>query len=290
MPTTEIGIDVQTISVERKLRRKQKMISVTRPAPMSACSCTEWIDRLMYTELSSRTFSLMFGISRLMRSISALTPSATCTVLVPDCFCTDSRTPGRPLIAKQRADVFGRVLHLGDVADVNRHAIARHQNQIPDLVEALELRLAAEQVRAVSLVHLAERRVFVLGAEQRDDALDRQVERRDLFLRQLDVNLPPQAAVGRHGGDAVDALEARADLVLGHFAQRDAIVVALDAEAHDRHRVRVLAEDRERFGIFRQAAAHAVEAGPQVVHGFAQVGAPGKRQPDDARTFLRRSS
>ena len=42
----------------------------------------------MYIELSSRTFSLMLGISVLMRSISALMPSATCTVLVPDCFCT----------------------------------------------------------------------------------------------------------------------------------------------------------------------------------------------------------
>ncbi len=77
MPTTEIGIDVQTMSVERKLRRNRKMISVTSPAPISACSCTEWIDLLMYTELSSRTFSLMFGISVLMRSISALMPSAT---------------------------------------------------------------------------------------------------------------------------------------------------------------------------------------------------------------------
>ena len=38
---TEIGIDVQTISVERKLRRNAKMISVTRIDPMIACSCTE---------------------------------------------------------------------------------------------------------------------------------------------------------------------------------------------------------------------------------------------------------
>ena len=40
-----------------------------------------------------------------------------------------------------------------------------------------------------------------------------------------------------------------ADLVLGHLAQRHAIVVAFDAEAHDRHRVRVLPEDLHRLGV-----------------------------------------
>ena len=67
----------------------------------------------------------------------------------------------------------------------------------------------------------------------------RQVERGDLFLRQLDVNLPADAAVDGDGGDAVDALEARRDLVLRDLAQRDRVVVAFDADLRDRQLVRV---------------------------------------------------
>ena len=35
---TEIGIDVKTMNVARKLRRKRKMMSMTRHPPTSACS------------------------------------------------------------------------------------------------------------------------------------------------------------------------------------------------------------------------------------------------------------
>jgi len=52
----------------------------------------------MKSELSSSTCSRTPGTSRLMRSISALTPWAMATVFSPDCFCTRMRTPGRPLI------------------------------------------------------------------------------------------------------------------------------------------------------------------------------------------------
>ena len=52
-----------------------------------------------------------------------------------------------------------------------------------------------------------------------DDAVDRQVERRDLLARQLDVNLPAQAAADGDRRDAGDALEARRQDVLREFAQ-----------------------------------------------------------------------
>ena len=102
----------------------------------------------------------------------------------------------------------------------------------------------------------------------------RQVERGDLFLRQLDVNLPAQAAVDGDGGHAVDALEPRRDLVLRDLAQRDRVVVALDADLHDRQLVRVELEDGRRVGVLGQPAAHAVHARAHFVGGFRQVRAP----------------
>ena len=78
-----------------------------------------------------------------------------------------------------------------------------------------------------TLVDFAERDVLVLGPEHVDDAIDREIERGDLLLGQLDANLPAQAAVDGHGGHAVDALETRRQRSLGHFAQRHAVEVAL---------------------------------------------------------------
>jgi hypothetical protein len=48
----------------------------------------------MKSELSSSTVSATPGTSRLMRSISALTPWAIATVFVPDCLVTRIRMPG----------------------------------------------------------------------------------------------------------------------------------------------------------------------------------------------------
>ena len=127
----------------------------------------------------------------------------------------------------------------------------------------------------------------VLGAEQRGNAFDGQLERRDFFFRQLHVNLTAQAALGRHRRDAFGALEPRADLVLGHLAQRHAVVVALDAEAHDRHRVRVLPEDLHRLGVDRHAPAHAIEAHAHVVHRLVEVRAPRERERHAAAAFRR---
>ena len=53
MPTTEIGIAVQTMSVERKFRRKRKMMPITRTEPIITCSWTALIERSMNFALSS---------------------------------------------------------------------------------------------------------------------------------------------------------------------------------------------------------------------------------------------
>ena len=148
-----------------------------------------------------------------------------------------------------------------------------------------ELPLAAHEIGAIALVDFAEREVLVLGAEQVDDAVDRQVEGADLLLRKLDVDLPAQAALDGDGGDAGHAFEPLRQVVLGDLAQLDAVVVALDADAHDRHRGRVELEDRRRVRVLRQPSAHPVDAAAHVVCGLVQVHAPGEVQGDAAVAF-----
>ena len=74
-------------------------------------------------------------------------------------------------------------------------------------------------------------------------------------------------------------------VVLGDLAQRDRVVVALDAEAHDRQRGRVELEDGRRVGVFGQAAADAIDAGAHFVGGFVEVGAPGEVEADGGLAF-----
>ena len=190
--------------------------------------------------------------------------------------------------AQQRANVFGGVLDVGDVAQINGHTVSRHEHEIADFVEVLELCLAPEQIHPFALGDFAERCVFVLCAQQRVDSLHRKVERRDFLFREIDVNLAAQAAAGSDRCDAVHPFEARAELVFCDFAKRDAIVVPFDAEAHDGLRVGILAENGERLGLERQAPTHAIEARPKIVHRLVEVRAPSERQPDQARALLRR--
>ena len=66
--------------------------------------------------------------------------------------------------------------------------------------------LAAQQIGRVAFVNLAERDVLVLRPNRADDAIDRQIERGDLLLGQLDVDLAAQPAVH---GDRRDAFGLR---------------------------------------------------------------------------------
>ena len=135
--------------------------------------------------------------------------------------------------AHELPTLFGAVVHIRDVAHVHRHALARHDDQIPDVLDALELSLAADEERRVALVNLAQRCVLVLGTDRLDDLRDREIERLNLLLREIDVNLPAEPAANRHGGDAVHALEAGGDFVFREFAERDRVVFTLDAELDD---------------------------------------------------------
>ena len=189
--------------------------------------------------------------------------------------------------AHERAAVLGVVGYVGDVLQVDGHAGARQHHEVLDFVEAGELPRAAQQQGAVGVVDFAERDVLVLSAKNLDDAIGREVERGNLLARQVDVNLPAQAARDGHGRDAGDPLEARRQVVLGQFAQRHGVEVAFDADAHDRHRGRVELEHRRRVRIFRQAAAHAVKAGAHFIRCLAEVSAPGEVEPDVGVAFRR---
>ena len=97
-----------------------------------------------------------------------------------------------------------------------------------------ELALAADEVGGIALRDLAERRVLVLLAEHLDHPVDGQVEGGDLLLRQLDVNLAPEAAVDGDRRHAGNPLEPRRQLVLRDLAQRHRVEVALDRQVDDR--------------------------------------------------------
>ena len=81
----------------------------------------------------------------LTRSTSARTAAATATVFLPDCFCTWMLDAGLAVDAHELAALLGGVLDLGDVAQVDRHALARQHDEVADVLEALELALAADQ-------------------------------------------------------------------------------------------------------------------------------------------------
>jgi hypothetical protein len=117
---------------------------------------------------------------------------------VPDC-CDLHADPRASVDPQHRSRVFGPVPHLRNIREVHRDARSRHDDQLPDLVQALELALAAEKICEVAPVDFAERNVLVLGFEHLDDAIDREVEGGDLLLRQLDANLPANAARHGHG-------------------------------------------------------------------------------------------
>ena len=242
----------------------------------------------MNFDWSSSTARRTLGTSRLMRSSSARTACGHLHGVLARLFLHAHPDAGAAVDAGHRAAILGRVGDFGDVLQVHRDAGARHDDEVLDVVQAGELAGAAQQEAAVGVFDFAERDVLVLGAQDLGDAIDRQVHRGDLLARQIDVNLAAEAAVDGDRGDALDALEARRQVVLRQLAQRHRVVVALDAHAHDRHRVRVELEHRRRVGVFRHAAAHPIDARADFVGRFVEVGAPRELQPDVAAAFGRR--
>ena len=276
------------ITVERKLRRKAKMMKMTRNEPRITASRTAWIERSMNTAVSLVTDSRMPWTSRLIRSISRFSAGRHLDGVLARLLVDAQADAGLAVDADDAADVLAAVADDGDVAHVDRHAGPRQHHQVADLVQAGELARAAQHVGQVAFVDLAERQVLVLGGQQADDAVDRQAERGGLLARQLDEDLPPQAAVDVDRGDAGHALEPLRQRVLGDVAQLDGVEVALDGQEQDREGGRVELEDDRRVGFLGQAGADAIDAAADVVGGDVEVGAPGEVEADDALAFARR--
>ena len=134
-------------------------------------------------------------------------------MFLPDCLVTRMRMPGLAVDARDLPAVLGRVADVGDVLEVHRDALARHDDQVLDVVDVRELAGAAQQEAAIGVVDFAERDVLVLAAEHVGDAIDREIEAGDLLAREVDVNLPAQAAVDGDRRDPFGALEARRKIV-----------------------------------------------------------------------------
>ena len=92
---TEIGSVRPVITVERQEFRNTNTISTVRMPPISIVRFTSWIESRMNCESSRTTRSATpGGSSRASLSTAAFTPSATDTVLAPDCFTTSSASAG----------------------------------------------------------------------------------------------------------------------------------------------------------------------------------------------------
>ncbi len=192
----------------------------------------------------------------------------------------------RPAVdAHQLPAVFRRVLHLRDVAQVHRYPLAGHHHQAAYVFQIPELSLVAHQVSQIALVDLPKGSVLVFRAEQGDDAVDGEVECGDLLFGELHVNLAAQAAVHGDRRHPCDPLEARCQFVFRQLTQRDAVEVPLDADAHNRHGIRIELEDLGRLRLLRQPTARAVDPVSHVVSRFVEVGAPDEVQRHAARAL-----
>jgi hypothetical protein len=92
---TEMGRVRPVMTVERQEFRKMKTMSTVRMPPRTMVRFTSWMESRMKFE-SSRTIcsDTPGGISVWSLPIAALMPSATATVLAPDCFTTSRARAG----------------------------------------------------------------------------------------------------------------------------------------------------------------------------------------------------
>ena len=89
------GIDTATIRVVGRLRRKMyRMTTASTPPSSATCQTLEMASRMKSEELKASTRRMSAGSERLRLSMRSCTRLATCTVLVPDCFCTTRMIAG----------------------------------------------------------------------------------------------------------------------------------------------------------------------------------------------------
>ena len=162
----EIGIEVQMMIVERKLRRKAKMMTTTRTEPRMhrlADRVNRAVDEDGGVVGHRQPHARDLAVDPLDL---ALQPGRHLDGVLARLLLDAHPDAGLAVDADDAADVLAAVAELGDVAHVDRHAGPGQDDQVADVVEAGELAGAAQHVREVAFVDLAERHVLVLGGEQ----------------------------------------------------------------------------------------------------------------------------
>ena len=89
------------------------------------------------------------------------------------------------------ANVLVRIFDGGDVAQIDRHAVAGGDADLENVVDIGEFAAGAQQDLVAALAYGADRSIQVFVADRADDFGDREVESAQFLEVEVDVNLPP---------------------------------------------------------------------------------------------------
>ena len=130
------------------------------------------------------------------------------------------------------------------------HAAQRDQNvappvddDVPDLLDGFELVDRPDEVLAVLLFQDPGREIDVFLGQAVGHGRYRQVQKTELLLVEVDVDLVLESAGDRAGGHAFDALQGLFELALGDEADVGEIRSSGDPQLHDGLLVGIVAED-----------------------------------------------
>ena len=205
---TEMGSVSPVMTVERhEFRNRKTMKTVSRP-PISIVTFTSSIDSRMKVESSLMIERVTPGGSSFFSfSTASRTPSATATVLAPDCFWTSSARAG-PLVEEGRVlRLLDAVDHLRDVAHETACRPTRLTGISRDLGRGRAARRHAHQGLGRAAVGGAGRHVDVLPLERVDHLGQREVVGLEPRAVDDDLDLARRLADEVHRADAAHVLE-----------------------------------------------------------------------------------
>ncbi len=173
------------------------------------------------------------------------------------------------------ADVLEGVLDLGHVAEIDGLARRRGpDHRAPDVVQGLEFPEGPDEEVGVALDQVAGRHVRVRGLQGEDDLVEGQAPGLQGGLVHVDKDLPDVGGEDRDGGDAVDALEPRLDLVLEELLQLEGRHVGRHAPEHDRELAEVELDDQRIRGVGREIVLVEADLVADVLGGEIEVRPP----------------
>ena len=194
----------------------------------------------------------------------------------------DEVDPVLPLDPRGVAHLLEGVLDLGDVRDVDGLAGRGHADDGPaDVVEALELAHGPDEDLRVALDEVPGGQVEVLRPQGHPDLVEGQAPALEGGPVDVDQDLALVHGEDPGRGDAVDALEARRDLVLDDRLEPHGRQVAGDAVEDDRERAEAELHDQRLAGLLREVLFVEADLIADVLGGEVEVGAPLELDADD---------